>query len=502
MPVTAQKQTQQQSLAPGPKGHRDLSPLNLQGAPKRGHRRVAWFAKKFLVVPSGHGQGKPVILREFQREVTEGLFPDDRPRPSSGLVSISRGNSKSTTAAIYGLYAAFADGVMSPQILIVASDIRQAGIIFNIMRRMIELSPELSERTKIYKDRIVIPGNDGLIMPLPADPGALQGWQPTLAIIDELHYCSAEIWEAMVLSSGKRPDSLCLAVSTPSVADGSVMWDLVKDARENPSPHFYFREWTTPNDHPLDCEHCWYAANPALGDFLSLSSMSQVMKTSRPSAFATYRLGRWIDKTEDSWVGKQAVEAVTVEGGIADGSRVVLAVDGSYSGDMTAIVAVSIDAQPRAELVRVWKPQDETDEGYRVPITQVEAAIRDACQRWTVAEVNFDPYRFARTMQALAAEGLPVVEFPQSAQRMTPATQATWEAVVNESVEIVADDTFSEHLLNCRVTEDSRGTRVRKDKKDSPRKIDAAVCFIMAFSRAAYLATEKPKRRKIARAVG
>lgn len=483
----------QQSLAPGPKGHRDLAPIQLRGAPKRGHKRVAWFAKRYLKVPSGHGQGKALLLRDWQADITAGLFPD-ADRPSQGLVSMARANGKSSLAAVYALYGLFADGVMSPQVLIVASDIRQAGIISNVCRRMIELSPELASRAKIYKDRITVPGNDGLLMPLPADVGALQGWQPSLAIVDELHFCTAEIWEAMLLSSGKRPDSLCLAISTPALTENSVMWSLVKNARENPAPDFYFREYTSDTTHPTDCTHCWALANPALGDFLTASSMGNVRQTSRESAFRAYRLGQWVEKVDDAWLSKSAVDAVTVPEGIPARSRVVLAVDGSYSGDTTAIVAVSVSPTPRAQVVRVWNPADEADENFRVPIAEVEAEVRAACKRWKVEEIAFDPYRFARTMQALAAERLPVIEFPQSAARMTPATVGAWEAINNRAVEIADDEILRQHLLNCRVTEDRRGTRVRKTNKDSADKIDAAVCFIMALSRATYL-TNKPARR-------
>lgn len=142
---------------PGPKAARDLSPISLRNAPKRGHKRVYWFANKYLKVPQGHGQGKPFRLREWQKEITAGCFPESD-RPSQGLVSMPRGNGKSSLAAVYALYGLFADGVESPQVLIMASDVRQAGIIFNACRRMIELSPELEKRTKIYKDRIEVPG--------------------------------------------------------------------------------------------------------------------------------------------------------------------------------------------------------------------------------------------------------------------------------------------------------------------------------------------------------
>ena len=61
-------------------------------------------------------------------------------------------------------------------------------------------------------------------------------------------------------------------------------------------------------------------------------------------------------------------------------------------------------------VVGLWEPP-AGDPDYRVPVAQVEDAIRAACRRWKVAEIVADPFRWTRTLQALEAEGLPVVEF-------------------------------------------------------------------------------------------
>lgn len=44
---------------------------------------------------------------------------------------------------------------------------------------------------------------DSTLVPLPAEPAALQGWDPTLAVIDELHVVGEATWEAMALAAGK-----------------------------------------------------------------------------------------------------------------------------------------------------------------------------------------------------------------------------------------------------------------------------------------------------------
>ena len=169
---------------------------------------------------------------------------------------------------------------------------------------------------------------------------------------------------------------------------------------------------------------------------------------------------------------------------IPDGAEVVLGFDGSYSGDATAIVAVQIGDVPHLDLVRLWE-----NPGTQVPIVDVEDALREACKRWRVQTIVADPFRWARSLQLLADEGLPVEEFPQSPQRMTPATQRFGEAVLNRALTHSGDPDLARHVGNAVVKNDSRGHRIVKEHKDSTRRIDLAVAAVMAFAAASTVET-------------
>jgi hypothetical protein len=168
-----------------------------------------------------------------------------------------------------------------------------------------------------------------------------------------------------------------------------------------------------------------------------------------------------------------------------DGATVVLALDGSFSNDSTALVVASVGDEPHVDVAGVWERPTKADEQWRVDILAVEDAVREACRRWQVAEIVVDPFRWARTMQVLADEGLPVVEFPQSPARMVPATQRFYESVINHKITHSGDVSLSRHVGNCVVKVDARGSRVSKETRGSPRKIDLAVAAVMAVDRAA-----------------
>jgi len=174
-----------------------------------------------------------------------------------------------------------------------------------------------------------------------------------------------------------------------------------------------------------------------------------------------------------------------VPGPVPDGVDVMLAVDGSYNDDSTGIMVAACGDRPHLDVVGVWERPEAGEGEWTVPIEEVEGVIRTACKRWRVRELLFDPYRWARTMQALAKEGLPVVEYPQTPERMCPATARFQTAVVNGTLTHSGDERLTRHLGNAVVNDDYRGRRLRKQNKWSPRKIDLAIAAVMAHDRAA-----------------
>jgi phage terminase large subunit-like protein len=471
----------------GPKPVVTAAPLDLRRLPKRGGARAISFVEKYVTVPKGEGARRRMRLRPWQQEITCGLF--DEPRPRQALVSIPAGNGKSSLAAALGLFGLLADGVEGAQILVVASDERQARIIFRTAKRMVELESRLSTRVNIYSDYLHEPRTDSVFMALPADAGSLQGWDPSLAIIDELHVVTDDTFEAMAARAGKRDHSLLLAISTPPKAGAEgVMLRLVEHGRAGDDPSFYFKEFAAPAGCAVDDEEAWAIANPALDDFLFRDALRATLPPKmREGAFRRYRLGQWT-QLDDAWlppgVWADCTDATRV---IADQAEVVLGFDGSFSGDCTALVAATVEAEPHLELVRLWEPPEGITDS-RVPIIEVEDTIRAAARRWRVRQVAADPYRWSRSLEILDGEGLEVLEYPQTPARMGPATSRFYEAVVNRTLTHDGSSGMARHVANAILKEDSRGAQLRKEQKQSRRRIDAAVAAVMALDVAADLA--------------
>jgi phage terminase large subunit-like protein len=168
---------------------------------------------------------------------------------------------------------------------------------------------------------------------------------------------------------------------------------------------------------------------------------------------------------------------------IPDGADVVLALDGSYAKDSTGIIAVEMGEFPHLMVGGLWE-SDPDDPNWRISFGDVEEHIRALCRRWRVVEITADPFRWAHSLEVLASEGLPVTEFPQSPQRMTPATQRLRDMVNTRALTHDGDPRLARHLSNAVLKADSRGERLQKETKSSTRRIDLAVCAVMGLDRA------------------
>ena len=127
----------------------------------------------------------------------------------------------------------------------------------------------------------------------------------------------------------------------------------------------------------------------------------------REASFRRARLCQLTDQLEEAWLPPGAwAAAADATRSIPDGTDVAVAFDSSFNGDTTVLVVATVDQRPHIDLVELWEP-----DGRQVPVVDVEQAIRQACRRWRVLEIAADPFRWARSLQLLDGEGLPVLEY-------------------------------------------------------------------------------------------
>lgn len=444
--------------------------------------------------------GKLIELRGWQKELLKHTLArreDGRFRHRTALIGMSRKNGKSALAASMGL-AGLTLGGNGSEIYSCAADRDQARIVFGTAKRMIELDEELSSMFTLYRDAIEFKDKGSVYRVLSAEAYSKEGLNPSpLVIFDEVHaQPSWELWNVLSLAGGARADSLLLGITTAGVKTQSNGQDslcyslyqygqqVVKGEKKDPSFFFSWWEPTQPEADHRD-ESNWLEANPGYDDLLDKEEMQSAVLRTPEAEFRTKRLNCWVN-TSVAWLPTGAWEALKDEDRFPEpGEEVILAFDGAFSNDSTALVMWLLGGEkPHLMVVGLWERPDDAEQGWHIPVAEVEETIvstfRD--ERFNVREIVFDPARWQRTFMVLDEEGLPVVSYPNSAANMVPATQKFYEAVVNESFTHDGDERLARHVANCVTKQSSRGVMVAK--ASSRRKVDAAVASIFGYDRA------------------
>ena len=445
----------------------------------------------------GGRAGEPLVLRPWQRELVSHVFArreDGRYLHRRALIGLPRKSGKSALGSGMALYALLM-GPRGGEVYSCAADRDQARIVFGSAKSMVESSPELAAVTKLYRDAIEVPGSGSVYRVLSSEAFTKEGLNPHAVIFDEVHASpDDELYNVMQLAMASRYDPMLIGITTPGVKSDRTGQDSIayrlyqhgeKIARgEVVDPAFFMAWWKAPDD----CDHrdpkAWKTANPGFGDLQDPEDFAAAVQSTPENEFRTKRLGLWVN-AQTAWLPSGAWEALGTAAPPDRDVEVVLGFDGSFSGDSTALVGVTVEEEPHVWLVEAWEKQPTDTDDWRVDIAVVEATIAAACRQFNVLEVACDPFRWQRSMQEMAAAGLPIVEYNSSSPaRMVPATAKFYDAVMQKTITHDGGATLVRHLNNCVVKTDRLGPRITKEHRGSPRKIDCAVAAVMAFDRA------------------
>jgi phage terminase large subunit-like protein len=371
---------------------------------------------------------------------------------------------------------------------------------------MVELDPELSSMFTLYRDVIEYKDKGSVYRALSAEAYTKEGLNPSpIVIFDEVHaQPNRELWDVMSLAGGARSDSLLLGITTAGVktqANGqdSLAYSLYQYGQklvkgELVDPSFFFAWWEPKNP---EADHrdkqLWIESNPGFADIVDAEDFESAVLRTPEAEFRTKRTNCFVS-TATAWLPTGSWEAlIDTERTPEPGEEVILAFDGAFSNDSTALVAwLTGGDKPHLMVVGIWERPDDAEQGWHVPVAEVEQTIIDTFRNsnFQTREIVFDPARWQRTFMVLDEQGMPVVSYPNSAERMVPATQKFYEAVVNQSFTHDGDERMARHITNCVTKQSSRGVMVAK--ASSKRKVDAAVAAIFGYDRATQPPEPKP----------
>ncbi|WIC90152.1 terminase large subunit [Arthrobacter phage VroomVroom] len=397
--------------------------------------------------------------------------------------------------------------------------------------------------------RILLP-NGGKIVPITASSSTQEGARPSFAIMDETHHWTKSnggkaLAKVVRRNLAKSRDGSARAIETTnahepgqeSVAEASYLaWRSVVEGRSKATGILYdTRE--APDGIDLADEAAVVAGlKAAYGDasWLDLDRiLAEVYDPDTPPEEARRFYLNQIVAAADSWITPHEW-ALNRKADLAplkladpgkwkrDGDTVALGFDGSLTDDSTALVACRV-SDGAVFLLGIWeKPEGPKGQGWEVPKDQVRDAVGHAFATLDVVaffsdvaywETDVDAWRDeygerlkvkATTRHAVGwdmrGHQMDTVRGIEAAHRAITDGELPWndhKLMFGSSSGVKADEILTRHMLNARRRPNRWGVSFGKESRESPKKVDAAICVALArMARTRFLAEGGLKKHR------
>ncbi len=301
------------------------------------------------MAPEGDQIGKPMKLEAFQRKFILEIY-DNPYRTHSAYLSIGRKNGKTALiAAILLAHLVGPEAVLNSQIVSGAQSKEQAAVIFELARKMIDMSPELSRLVRIQPSgkRLIGVARNVLYRALAAEGKTAHGLSPILAILDEVGQVvgpTDKFVTAITSAQGAYQNPLLIAISTQAPTDADLFSTWIDAQAAAPDPRVVCHVYAAPEGCELDDRTAWAAANPALGKFRSIADVEKQAKAAlqmpaNEPEFRNLILNQRVEAAAP-FVSRSVWEQNGAEPGPIDGRKVWAGLDLSAVNDLTALIAV------------------------------------------------------------------------------------------------------------------------------------------------------------------
>jgi hypothetical protein len=399
-------------------------------------------------------------------------------------------------------------GVTDPYIPMIAYTEEQSEeLAYGALRRILQES-RIASDFDIGLERIMRIGGDGKAEAVAGSPNARDGARTTFEHADETHRFTLDglkrTWSVMLANLAKRPlaDPWALETTTApepgmgSVAEGTMRY--AKTAAEsktgNPRLFFYHREAAQQHDITTEDglrEAVIDASGPYIGAWSDVDRIVEAFHD--PDADLAYLERVWLNRSVqasgmafdvDQWRSLSKPWFT-----VPDGATITLGFDGSRYDDATALIATHVESGHQWPL-GIWE-RPLRDDKWEVPVAEVDGAVADAFTRWNVWRMYADPPKWESWLATWAGRygEKRVIEWWTNRRKpMAYAIRAFITALTAGDLSHDGNRQLESHIANCRrlytnlVDEEEKPLWIlRKERPDSPNKIDAAMGAILAW---------------------
>ena len=325
------------------------------------------IAVKFMEILPDISTGKPVKLAEFQKFIVYSLFGwyhkdnNDFRRFNKALISMARKNGKSALISGIAIFEFLAGKypLQNRQIYCTAQSREQASIVFNMVVQRLDgllaQSKQIRESVRKVRNEINHKPSYSVIKPLSKDTGNINGFAPTLPILDE--YGAAKDNSMLeVLDSGAmlQQNLLILIISTAYFDLNSPMYQqeykysekiLNEDIEDD---NYFALIYEQDNEKEIYKEETWIKSNPLLEvEEVKEILLRRLKKRLSESVAKNDLLGlivknfnMWKQGSQSSYLPAKEWEACATDPVNKYGRDVFLGLDLSRTDDITALYEI------------------------------------------------------------------------------------------------------------------------------------------------------------------
>ncbi|WP_423606150.1 terminase large subunit [Sphingomonas sp. MS122] len=364
------------------------------------------------------------------------------------LLWVPRKNGKSEFLAALALLFWAIEGVVGGQGFVFARDEKQAFTVFNKMKAMVALEPELAREVQTHKRSIYLKPCAALFELLSGAEEGKHGKSPTVIVGDEMHeWRSRTVETTLRQGTGARLQPIELYASTAGLktnVTGVSLWDESLGILEGriSDPTSLVVVFAADAEASWDDEAVWAVANPSLGLSPTLQFLRReaAIAKDNPRAqahFKCYHLNQWVDVVV-RWLNMKFYDACSADKkgwqtawDRMKGRRCYAATDVSSTQDVTVLILLF---PPEGEetkwtvVCRFWVPEDtmaervkndrvpydrwvaqgamETTPGNFVDQNFVKKALIDAIEDFELLGWGFDPWNATKLATDLQSDGM------------------------------------------------------------------------------------------------
>lgn len=493
---------------------------------------VCQFIEEHLVFGPGDLRGMPAKLDDEKRALVWRMyevFPRDhewagRRRFKRVGLMLAKGTAKTELAAWIAACELHPDApvrfdgwgkdgeplgkaVNDPYIPMVAYTEEQSEeLCYGTLRVVLE-EGRLKEDFDIGLERILRKRGDGKAVALSSSPNARDGARTTFSVADEVHWWALprlkQAHQTMLANLPKRKeaDAWALEVTTApepgtrSVAEATLDYAKAVDSGQIKDSRLFFFYRFASDKHDLETEEGARAAViEAAGPTVAWRDIDSIVELWRdPTTDRSYWERVWCNRMVKSSsqafdYGKWAALAAE-ESPVEDGDLITLGFDGALFHDATGIVATHVETGYQWVLGAWECPYGAVD--WHVPEDEVDAVVAAAFERYEVWRMYADPpyWQSYVAMWSGRHGSEKVVEWwTNRRNQMTRALESFDTAIKSGHLSHDGNDVMARHMANCYRHElpqrDEQGRPlwlIRKERSDSPHKIDLAMAAIISW---------------------